>query len=176
MVAHSNGAYAARELYRLAPNRVCAMVLLEGSFRQPTPDLGMIRALVDGLQARPWPQALMQTNAAPGASAETLERLALMHRRVSQQAAIESANALLDPNLYGEDRVNVPVLLVIGPGPAWTEEHLAWMQSVAPQLQTRRLANVSHYLIWDKPDEVNRIIEHAGRIDARRNLTLAVPR
>jgi len=155
VVAHSFGAYAAREFVRRYSRRACAIVLLDGSFKEAFADAASARAFAGALREQPWPQALESRNAPSEASAATLQRLPAMHRRAQRESSLEWIDALLDDRLYEADPVPVPVLLILRSGSTWaTEDHLASLRSIAPGLQVRRIANVSHFLAWDAPDEV----------------------
>lgn len=164
VVAHSFGAYAARQLVRRHPERACAIVLLDGSFGRGFPDADGARAFRDSLSAQPWPRPLEARNAPANASPDTLRLLPLMHERVSQQNAVEWIDALLDERTYESDGVAAPVSLIMRTQSTWmTAEEIDRLRIFAPRLQVVRVAGVSHFLAWDAPDEVAALIREFAR-------------
>jgi pimeloyl-ACP methyl ester carboxylesterase len=158
LIAHSNGGYVAREYWRAFPNDTCAIVLIDGSLRPAFQNPDAMRDRLAAMTEDAWGPLLASMDAPPQASVETLRRLPGMHRRADFSAAMEASRALLDNDLYGDDTIGAPVLLIIGPNPIWTDEHLRWMASVAPQLRIERVRHGSHWLTWDAPNEVAELV------------------
>lgn len=155
LVAHSNGAYAAREYYRAHPEEVCAIVLLDGTLRRQFEDPETFRSAIKSMTKEGWAK-LTQSMAAPaGASPETLRRLPIMLDEASFETAMQSSMALLDPALYGADQISAPVLLLYVSLETWTQEHLEFMRRLAPRLTAERIADVSHWLPWDAPADAS---------------------
>jgi pimeloyl-ACP methyl ester carboxylesterase len=164
VVAHSFGAYAARELVRQYPERACAIVLVDGSFGRSFHDAAATRAFRESLSAQPWPDPLKARNAPSNASPDTLRLLPIMHARVSRETAVEWINALLDERIYESDRVSAPVRLILRAESTWmTAEEIDRLRAYAPRLQVVRVARVSHFLAWDAPDAVAALIREFTR-------------
>lgn len=159
LVAHSNGSYAAREYYRAHPDEVCAIVLLDGTWRRQFEDPEAFRGRVTSMTEDGWRRLVTAMSAPAGASQETLQRLPNMLAGVPLSSVVESSLALLTPELYREDQVLAPVLLIFASPEVWTQEHLDYMATIAPRLRTAQIPSVSHWLPWDAPDQVEALVE-----------------
>jgi pimeloyl-ACP methyl ester carboxylesterase len=173
VIAHSFGSFAAREFVRRYPERTCAIILLDGSFGRAFPDDAAAQAFRASLSAQPWPGLLQARDAPSNASDETLRLLPAMHRRASRESAIEWIDALFDERIYQTDRIEAPIRLIVRAESTWMDgEEIDRLRVFAPRLQVVRVANASHFLAWDAPDEVAELIrvfvrtvecEHATR-------------
>lgn len=164
VVAHSFGAYAAREFVRRHPERTCAIVLIDGSFGRSFPDTAAVQAFRNSLSAQPWPAPLQARSTPAGASEETLRRIASMRAGVSLASAGEWIDALQDERLYGAEPIAVPVRLIMREESTWMNaEEIDRLRAFAPRLHVMRIPGASHFLSWDAPEEVGDLIDAFSR-------------
>jgi pimeloyl-ACP methyl ester carboxylesterase len=62
--------------------------------------------------------------------------------------------AMADETIWGNDKINVPVLAVLAEG-AWKPDTQDFLRSLAPALEYHIWPGVSHFLMMDKPKEFN---------------------
>lgn len=159
LVGHSMGAPVVREFYRLFPGKTAALVIVDGALRpmfsaeqskrlqeQLRADyVGMTRRMVDGMVTPVRDETLRDNIRA--AMLSTPEHVGLS----AMQAITDQAN-------YGPDPIKVPMLAVLAKSPMWAPDTEQFLRSLAPDLQFRMMEGVSHFLMLEKPDELNALL------------------
>lgn len=158
IVAHSNGAYAAREYARRHPRSVAALVIVEGTFRLPFADGSAFEAQIAGVEGR-W--ASMQQNPigldhALPATARTVRG---MFADADLGVAMLSLRALLAAQYADNEIVEAPVTFVLAESPFWTEAEFAAMRRAAPLAQFEVVGDSSHWLPLDAPHVLASVVE-----------------
>ena len=75
--------------------------------------------------------------------------------RTPQHVAVSEFEATADPDLWKEDKIEVPTLMILAKQPAWTAEYEQFARGLIPKLDYQVWENVSHFLMMDKPREFN---------------------
>src|SRR3712207_4369669 len=86
------------------------------------------------------------------------EEVRAMMKRGVQHVAVSEMESLRDPALWKEDRIEVPVLMLLARQPAWTAEYETFVRRFVPDLDYRIWDGVSHFLMIDKPEEFNEAV------------------
>ncbi len=154
LIGHSNGTHAVRQFYRLFPERVIGLVIVDGSLRA----FSGLAEFVDEMARR------LEGPERDAAVAETFEGLplgtmsdahrALIHemlRATPGPVQAATARATLQDGLYAEDPIRVPVLLVMANSPFWDDEYRAFVRGLCPDLESEWWTGVSHWLMMQKP-------------------------
>ncbi|HYO64236.1 MAG TPA: alpha/beta hydrolase [Pyrinomonadaceae bacterium] len=158
LVGHSMGAPVVRQFYRKHPGRTAGLVFVDGSLRMMIPKqqaeafIATLRGpnyadvagkMVDGMLA-PMPDA--------AARAEVRKTML----STPQHVAVSAMEGMADERVYTTEKINVPVLAVLGKSPFWAADTEAFFRSLAPRLEFRMWEGVSHFLMLDRPQEFNR--------------------
>src|SRR5205085_8336274 len=73
----------------------------------------------------------------------------------AQHVAVSEFEATADPDLWKEDKIDVPVLAILAKQPVWSAEYEQFVRRLAPKVDYQVWQNVSHFLMMEKPREFN---------------------
>jgi pimeloyl-ACP methyl ester carboxylesterase len=66
---------------------------------------------------------------------------------------------MADEKVYEKDPIKVPVLAILAKSPFWPADTEQFLRSLAPKLEYYMWADVSHFLMMEKPQEFNQTLE-----------------
>lgn len=162
LVAHSNGAYLARQFWRRHPDRVAAIVIVEGTFVPPFRDVEGMRAASERV-GRSWSAYLGSPPGLENAKPETVRAVRSMVERASLRSALATLGILVEEEVTRLDPMTVPVIFALAQSPHWTPEHRARLQRIAPGATFVELGALSHYAPLDDPTLVAGVIRQAAQ-------------
>lgn len=157
LVGHSNGTPVIRQFYRRYSDKVRALVIVDGALR-PFGDQAMMEKFIAPLRGRDYEQTatrFINGMTGPVKDAALREQIKKMMLRTPQHVAVSEMEGLVDPALWKEDQIDVPVLMIQAKQPAWTPEYEEFARSLIPSLDYQMWDGVSHFLMMDKPEEFN---------------------
>ncbi len=156
LIGHSNGTPVLRQFYRRSAEKVRGLVIVDGALR-PFGDAAMMEKFIAPLRGPDYTATVTRFVEEMTASmpAQQRAKLETMMLATPQHVAVGEMEALLDPALWKEDKIEVPVLMVMAKQPAWTAEYEAFVRRLAPKLDYQIWEGVSHFVMLDKPDEFN---------------------
>lgn len=162
LVAHSNGAVTARRFLELHPERVAGLVLVDGPLKSffESPEQG--RAFVAPLAGpgwKEWTAKIVDGMLAPMRNAADRKRVRARMLATPRRVLRSSFEGTLEPELWREEPIRVPLMLVLAKQPAWDEAYRAYCKRLAPQLRWEMLEGVSHFLMLDDPERVNGLLQ-----------------
>ena len=62
---------------------------------------------------------------------------------------------MADPSIWGEDKINVPVLAIMAKNPFFGPDLEQSFRSIAPNLDFQLWDGVGHFIMMEKPKEFN---------------------
>jgi pimeloyl-ACP methyl ester carboxylesterase len=158
LVGHSMGAPVVRQAYRLFPEKVRALVVVDGTLRPVDAPrealerfIGQYRGpdhrenaakAIEGMQGPATPKDLVD-------SIKAVMLAAPNHVRVS---ALE--NMFFDEKVWAPDPIRVPVGAILAESKFW-EGYEAYLRSLAPAVDYTVIQSVGHFLQLEKPQTVN---------------------
>ena len=157
LVGHSNGTPFARHYYRNFPGKVKALVVVEGPLR-PFFDRDTMEKFVMPLRSDNYPEAAGRVIAGmtkPIKDAALRDKIKTLMLKTPQQVAVSEFEAIADEELWKEDKIDVPVLMILAKQPVWTAEYEQFVRKLAPKLDYQVWKDVSHFLMMEKPREFN---------------------
>jgi pimeloyl-ACP methyl ester carboxylesterase len=154
LVGHGSGTFAVRQFFRLYPERVLGLVIVDGSLRA----FSGFAEYAEGM-------ALQLEGPERGAAVEEMfegfplgtmsePHRALIHEMLqATPGPVQAATlrATLQDGLFAEDQIRVPVLLVMANSPFWDDDYRAFVNSLCPDLESEWWTGVSHWLMMQKP-------------------------
>ena len=155
LVGHSNGTPAIRQFYRRFPEKVSALVIVDGKLR-PVADRATLEKFIAPLRGDDYAKAagaVIEGMTKPIANHKLRAEIKAMMLSTPQHVAVSEFESTLDPQLWNADPINVPVLMVLAKSPLWNAEYEQFARSLAPQLDYEVWENVSHFLMMEKPRE-----------------------
>ena len=173
LIGHSNGTPFTREYYRKFPAKVKAIVVVEGPLHAMF-DRDTMEKFVVPLKGDNYPEAAARVIAGITklVKDETLrEKIKTLMLKTPQHVAVSEFEAIADEDLWKEDKIEVPTLLILAKQPAWSPEYEQFVRRLAPKLDYQVWENVSHFLMMEKPREFNaavlKFLEKNGLLDSQ---------
>ncbi|HYR74242.1 MAG TPA: alpha/beta hydrolase [Pyrinomonadaceae bacterium] len=160
LVGHSMGTPVARQFYRKYPQKTLAIVIVDGALR-PFGDKAMMNRLIDGFRGANYKQAVSQMLTAisgPNLSTEARERIKASSLSTPQHVIVSAMEGMADASIWGEDKINVPVLAIMAKNPFYPPNMEASYRGIAPNLEFQMWEGVGHFIMMEKPKEFNAVV------------------
>ncbi|HEV8138152.1 MAG TPA: alpha/beta hydrolase, partial [Pyrinomonadaceae bacterium] len=155
LVGHSMGTPVARQFYRKYPDKTLGIVIVDGSLR-PFGDKAMIDQMMAGFRGPKYQDAVNQMMgfiAGPNLSAEVKQRISAASMSTPQHVLVSAFEGMLDDSIWGEDKINVPVLAIMAKTALLPPNAEESFRAVAPKLDFEIFDGVGHFLMMEKPKE-----------------------
>jgi len=155
LVGHSMGTPVARQFYRKYPEKVLGIVIVDGSLR-PFGDKGMIDQMMAGFRGPQYRDTVGQMMAfigGPNLSVELKERINSASMNTPQHVLVSAFEGMLDNSIWGEDKINVPVLAIMAKTALLPPNAEESFREIAPKLDFQIFDGVGHFLMMEKPME-----------------------
>ena len=156
LVGHSMGTPVARQFFRKYPQKTLAIVIVDGGLR-----LFGTKEMRDGFltmfRSPGYKEAGKQmfTQMAGKLPAAEVERLNASFANTPQYVVVSAMESMSDEALYTTDKINVPVLAILGKSPFWPADTEQFLRGLAPDLEFQMWEGVGHFLMIDKPKQFN---------------------
>jgi pimeloyl-ACP methyl ester carboxylesterase len=157
LVGHSNGTPFVRHYCRKFPGKVKALVVVEGPLR-PFFDRDTMEKFVVPLRGDNYPEAAGRVIAGmtkPIKDAPLRDEIKALMLKTPQHVAVSEFEATADADLWKEDKIDVPMLVILAKQPVWTAEYEQFVRRLAPKVDYRVWENVSDFVMMEKPREFN---------------------
>jgi pimeloyl-ACP methyl ester carboxylesterase len=157
LVGHSMGTPVARQFYRKYPQKTLAIVIVDGALR-PFGDKAMMDRFIAGFRGPNYKQTGTQMFAAmmgPNLSVEAQERIKASFLNTPQYVLASAMEGMADASIWGEDKINVPVLAVMAKNPFYPPNLEQLYRGIAPNLEFQMWEGVGHFIMMEKPKEFN---------------------
>ncbi len=160
LVGHSIGTPVIRQFYRKYPQKTLALVIVDGALR-PFGDKKIADSMLASLRAPNYKEAGAQMFAAmegPQISQEIQERIKNSFLNTPQHVLVSAMEGMMDDSIWGQDKINVPVLAVMAKSPYWPADLEQAYRSIAPKLEFQMWDGVGHFLMMEKPKQFNDVV------------------
>lgn len=157
LVGHSMGTPVARQFYRKHPDKTLAIVIVDGSLR-PFGDKTMMDRLIAGFRGVNYREAVNQMLAAisgPNLSVDARERIKASALNTPQHVIVSAMEGMADASIWGDDKINVPVLATMAKNPFYPPNVEESFRSIAPNMDFQMWDGVGHFIMMEKPKEFN---------------------
>jgi pimeloyl-ACP methyl ester carboxylesterase len=157
LVGHSMGTPIIRQFYRLYPEQVMALVIVDGALRPFAP-----KAVIDQFMAP------MKADYAANSPAFIEGMLGTMNdenlknqirnstKATPEYVAISAMEGMGEESLYAKDKIDVPVMAILAEASFGQQKDLKeFLGSFIPNLDLRMWQGVGHFLMMEKPQEFN---------------------
>lgn len=161
LVAHSNGAYFARQYTRRHPDRVASIVVVEGTFVPPFAAADGMRAATRRL-GESWPSYVANPAGLQNAKQQTVDVVRTMTARAALRSALATLEILVERDVMHPNPINVPVTFALAQSPHWTAKHVETLRQMAPKSRFIDLGPLSHYAPLDAPAKVATIVRNSS--------------
>jgi pimeloyl-ACP methyl ester carboxylesterase len=163
LVGHSMGGPVIYRVYEQAPEKVAALVVVDGFLRRPRMAPGQAEKFIARFRAPDYREHTRQFFGTmfPVPGTEALRDWVLSEMLATPQRVMSSAME----GMFGPDQpdwelkeTNVPVLVINAKGPMWDADCENHIRSLSPQTDCRVMDSVGHWLMLEKPVEFNAIL------------------
>jgi pimeloyl-ACP methyl ester carboxylesterase len=173
-IGHSMGAAVMCRVYQMVPEKVAALMSVDGLLCRPPGTAEQVRQFI-GLFRAPEYSANARnffSTFFPCPGTETLrDQVVAEMLATPQHVIIGEAEAMFSPDQpdWALQKVGVPVLVLNAGGPLgqfWNDHYRHYVQSLSPQVDYRMFAGTGHFPMLEKPVEFNaRLIEMLRKFD-----------
>ena len=160
LVGHSMGTPVARQFYRKYPDKTLAIVIVDGSLR-PFGDKAMMDRMVAGLRGPNYRDTINQMftgMSGPGLSTEAKARISNSSVGTPQYVLVSAMEGMADPSIWGEDKINVPVLAVMAKNPFFPPNLEESFRGIAPKMEFYMWEGVGHFIMMERPKQLNETV------------------
>ena len=160
LIGHSMGGPVIYCVYKQAPEKVAALVVVDGFLRRPTVAPEQARKFIAPFGSPEYREHTRQIFGPmfPIPGTEALRERILSEMLATPQSAMFGAmEGMFGPNQPDWDlkRVNVPVLAIIAKGSLWDADNAKYVHSLSAQTDYRVMDGVGHWLMLERPAEFN---------------------
>ncbi len=159
LVGHSMGTPIIRQFHRHYPGKTLALVSVDGALQNMYS--GMLDPLIAELRKPGYKDlagkfiASMFTN--PGTEALRDATLATT-LATPQHVMVGSFEGMRDPEIWKDDPIGVPLLVLNAKSEYWTPAYVEYVRKLSPQVDYRVIEGTGHFLMLEKPQELNAAI------------------
>jgi pimeloyl-ACP methyl ester carboxylesterase len=160
LVGHSMGTPVIRQFYRKFPAMTRGLVIVDGALR-PFASNEMMKQIVAPLRGPNYletAEGLIEGMLGPNVSPALKGKIKSSMLSTPQHVAVSAMEGMMDPVIWTEDRINVPVLAVLAKSPFWPADNEAFFKKIAPKLEYHMWDGVSHFLMMEKPKEFGNLL------------------
>jgi pimeloyl-ACP methyl ester carboxylesterase len=161
LAGHSMGTPVVSRFYRLFPKKTRALVAVDGSFRRIKIDQAMVDKIVEQFSGPDFKEKagkFVEGMLGPKTPAQVRERVKTAMSNADQHVALSAMKNMFNPTVWKEDPIEVPVLAIMAKSPIRTDEYKVAVRKMIPKLEYRELDGVGHFLMLERPAEVNGIL------------------
>lgn len=157
LMGHSMGTPIARQFYRQYPQKTLAIVIVDGALRA-FGDKKMMDGFIASLRAPNYREAgsgMLAAMAGPSLTAEMQERIKASLLNTPQHVLVSAMEGMADDSIWGQDKINVPVLAIMAKSPFYPPDTEQFYHSIAPNLVFQMWEGVGHFLMMEKAKQFN---------------------
>ena len=163
LIGHSMGGPVICCVYRQAPEKVAALVSVDGLLRRPPGTPGQAAQFVGQFATPDYRENVKKFVGAffPIPGTEALRDRVLSEMLATPQYVMVGAmEGMFGPDQPDWDlkKVPVPVLVINARSPMWNADYESYVHSLSAQADYRRMDGVGHWLMLEKPAEFNAIL------------------
>jgi pimeloyl-ACP methyl ester carboxylesterase len=163
LVGHSMGAPVIHCVYKQAPEKVAALVVVDGFLRRPGAAPGQAEKFIAQFRAPEYREYTRQFFGAmfPAPGTEALRDRVLSEMLATPQSVMSGAmEGMFGPDQPDWDlkKVDVPVLVINAKGSMWEADCENHVRSLSPQTDCRVMEGVGHWLMLERPVEFNALL------------------
>jgi len=160
LVGHSMGAPVICRVYAQAPEKVAALVAVDGFLRRPKMSREQTEQFIAPFQSPEYREQTRQIMGSffPIPGTENLrDRVVSELLATPQYVMVGAMKAMFDADQPDWDlkHTSVPVLLINASNPMWNDEYRDYVRSLSPKTDYRTMEGVGHWLMLEKPAEFN---------------------
>jgi len=155
LVGHSMGTPVARQFYRKYPEKVLGIVIVDGALR-PFGNKALMDQMIANFRGPKYRDTISQMFAmmsGPGITPEAQQRIKASADNTPQFVLASAFEGMADPSIWGEDKIDVPVLAIMAKNPFYGPNLEETYRLLAPKMDFQMWEGVGHFIMMEKPKE-----------------------
>jgi pimeloyl-ACP methyl ester carboxylesterase len=160
LVGHSMGTPIIRQFYRLYPEKTLGLVIVDGALRLmlPKEQMGQFVARMRDDYPSTAPQ-MVDGMLTPIRDAKMKGEIRKVMLSTPGHVAVSAMEGMADEKVYEKSLIKIPVLAILAKSPFWPADTEQFLRTLAPTLEFYMWADVSHFLMMEKPQEFNQTVQ-----------------
>jgi pimeloyl-ACP methyl ester carboxylesterase len=161
LVGHSLGTPVVRQYYRQFRQKTIGLVAVDGALRQMIADPSQIQQFVGRFEGPDYKENLgraFDSMFAPETPADLRESVKAVSLATPQHVVVSAMRGMMDPDIWKNDPIGVPLMVINAKNPMWTEDYQAYVRKLCPKARLQVMEGVGHFLMMEKPAEFNRLL------------------
>lgn len=158
LIGHSMGTPVIRQFYRKYPKKTRALVIVDGALK-PFGTRESMEPMIAQFRSPDFRKAIegfVGFLSQSMKSQQLLDQIKSSMLATPQHVVVGAMEAMLDPSIWGDDKISVPVLAIMAKNDqAWTPEYEKYVRNLAPGIEYSVWDGVSHFLMMDEPEKFN---------------------
>jgi len=157
LAGHSMGTPVVRQYYRNHPTKTQALIAVDGALKnliKDPADIDKIAKLYEG-DFKANVSKFVDTMFAKGTPPELKERIRTAMQGAAPHVAVSALRNMFDPKNWKDDKIEVPLQLVLAKTPFWNDEYQAYVKTLNPDADWQMIEGVGHFLMLEAPKEFN---------------------
>jgi pimeloyl-ACP methyl ester carboxylesterase len=158
LAGHSMGTPVVRQFYRRYPDKVLALVAVDGRLQKidlPPEVMQKIVAQFEGPDFKAAVGKFIDGMIAKDAPEKVRKHLKESYPAAPPHVAVSAMKGMLDPALWKDDPIKVPLQVILAKGPFWTRAYEKYVRELAPGVDYQVMDGVGHFLMMERPKEFN---------------------
>lgn len=161
LVGHSIGTPVIRQFYRLFPEKVAALVIVDGALR-PFASKAQIDQFTAPMKAdyKANSPAFVEGMLGNVKNEDVKNLMRISFAATPDYVALSAMDAMGDETLYKTDAINVPVLAILADSSFGRQKDIEqFLRSMIPNLDYRMWQGASHFLMMENPPAFNQALK-----------------
>lgn len=159
LIGHSMGTPVMCSVYKQAPEKVAALVAVDGVLRRPKMPPSQAEQFTAAFKSADYREnvrGFMGSMFTAGKEA-VRDRVISEMLETPQYVMVGAMDGMFNADHPDWDlhHVNVPVLVINAPNVMWTDEYKAYVKGLSDRTDYRAMEGVGHWLMLEKPAEFN---------------------
>jgi len=158
LAGHSMGTPVVRQFYRLFPDKTRALIAVDGSFRAFPVAREQMEKFVEqivGANSKDVRGRMIDGMFTTKTSPEVRKSVKDGMLDAPVHVAGSAMRSMIDPNIWKEDAIKVPVLCLMAKSPNWAGAYQEYVRKLAPDVDYQVMDGVGHFLMMEEPKAFN---------------------
>jgi pimeloyl-ACP methyl ester carboxylesterase len=161
LAGFSMGAPVMSRFYRDYPNKVQALISVDGALRGFNFTEERLEKFLAPMRAENYKEAVSKflDGMFPNADTHALrDRVRERSLQTPQHVLVSSFEGMADSEAWQLTRLKAPLLVVNAKSPYWTADYEAFVRELQPDVDYNTIEGTGHFVMMEKPADVNRLM------------------
>lgn len=160
IVAHSNGVIFAKEYYRVYPDNISNLILLDGMLKQMIDDqtLDWMRSTLERSDYESFMENNINGMVMERISKQDVETWKKDARNTPKVVTMAEFELVSDATTWQDLIIRCPITIVHANSPFWNDDYVVWLGKIAPDHRLIEWKDSGHFIPMQHPERLNQLI------------------